>query len=395
MESRSDIPNVETRTDSKGRKQPSKKPERTEIVTLVNEALLEVTADPVAAAEYVEAALDAKNQSVQPRHGAEASAEMRKAYYASTEQLDGEDIPTQPTQDQPVDLRTNVSLEQWKNLSTDERNSLLSTSRSDVKHVPSFNRQESDAIEWAQWSWNPVTGCKHTCPYCYARDIASSARMAKAYPHGFAPAFRPAALLAPRQKKPPQEAESDTRYRNVFTCSMADLFGGWMPKEWIEAVLNEIRNAPEWNFLCLTKFPTRIAQFDIPPNAWMGTTVDLQARVANAEAAFAEIKSGVRWLSIEPMIEPLKFKNLGDFDWIVIGGASSSSKTPEWYPPFEWVSDLVAQARAAGTKVYFKTNLGIKKRILELPFDAPIPQENGPAPAVFHYLGSQARAEAA
>ena len=109
----------------------------------MNEALLEVTADPVAAAEYVEAALDAKNQSVQPRHGAEASAEMRKAYYASTEQLDGEDIPTQPTQDQPVDLRTNVSLEQWKNLSTDERNSLLSTSRSDVKHVPSFNRQEA------------------------------------------------------------------------------------------------------------------------------------------------------------------------------------------------------------------------------------------------------------
>ena len=276
----------------------------------MNEALLEVTADPVAAAEYVEAALDAKNQSVQPRHGAEASAEMRKAYYASTEQLDGEDIPTQPTQDQPVDLRTNVSLEQWKNLSTDERNSLLSTSRSDVKHVPSFNRQESDAIEWAQWSWNPVTGCKHTCPYCYARDIASSARMAKAYPHGFAPAFRPAALLAPRQKKPPQEAESDTRYRNVFTCSMADLFGGWMPKEWIEAVLNEIRNAPEWNFLSSDEISDAHSPVRYPPNAWMGTTVDLQARVANAEAAFAEIKSGVRWLSIEPMIEPLKLPRI-------------------------------------------------------------------------------------
>jgi pyruvate-formate lyase-activating enzyme len=23
------------------------------------------------------------------------------------------------------------------------------------------------------WSWNPVTGCLHDCPYCYARDIAN------------------------------------------------------------------------------------------------------------------------------------------------------------------------------------------------------------------------------
>jgi protein gp37 len=68
--------------------------------------------------------------------------------------------------------------------------------------------------------------------------------MATAYPHGFEPAFRPAALLAPRHTKVPEEAEKDTRYRNVFTCSMADLFGGWVPAEWIEAVFNEIRNAP-------------------------------------------------------------------------------------------------------------------------------------------------------
>lgn len=27
-------------------------------------------------------------------------------------------------------------------------------------------------IEWATMTWNPVTGCKHGCEYCYARRIA-------------------------------------------------------------------------------------------------------------------------------------------------------------------------------------------------------------------------------
>lgn len=27
-------------------------------------------------------------------------------------------------------------------------------------------------IDWAEMSWNPVTGCRHGCPYCYARRMA-------------------------------------------------------------------------------------------------------------------------------------------------------------------------------------------------------------------------------
>lgn len=27
-------------------------------------------------------------------------------------------------------------------------------------------------IEWCDFSWNPITGCLHGCPYCYARRIA-------------------------------------------------------------------------------------------------------------------------------------------------------------------------------------------------------------------------------
>jgi protein gp37 len=217
--------------------------------------------------------------------------------------------------------------------------------------------------------------------------------MAKVYPDGFAPTLHPASLFTPRSMKVPKEAKGDTRFRNVFTCSMADLFGRWVPREWIDTALREMRAAEQWNFLCLTKFPKRMAEFEIPPNVWMGTTVDLQARVANAEAAFAKVNSKIRWLSIEPMIEPITFKHLDRFQWVVIGGASASKETPEWRPPFPWIADLVGQARAAGAAVYMKTNLGIENRILEMPFDAPIQSDPQIAPPEFHYLGKGKRAE--
>ena len=31
-------------------------------------------------------------------------------------------------------------------------------------------------IEWCDSTWNPVTGCRHGCEYCYARRIAERFR---------------------------------------------------------------------------------------------------------------------------------------------------------------------------------------------------------------------------
>jgi protein gp37 len=286
--------------------------------------------------------------------------------------------------------RETISLDEWNGWTPRERERLHEIcAQSESKSV--MTKQETSGIEWAQWSWNPITGCLHNCPYCYARDLAEE--RFDMYPHGFAPAFWPARLRAPEQTRVPEKAGTDERYRNVFTCSMADLFGRWVPDAWIEAVLDAMRRNPQWNFLCLSKFPKRMAEFDIPDNAWMGTTVDLQARVANAEAAFARLegKPGIRWLSVEPMLEPLRFNRLDLFHWIVIGGASRSSKTLEFRPPFEWIFDLVAQAKDAGVRVYFKTNL-LGNRMLQLPFDAPIVGDPIKAPDAFNYLGRIANA---
>jgi protein gp37 len=269
-----------------------------------------------------------------------------------------------------------VTLAQWNEMGAGPRKQLLRRG-GDAR----FNDQgDNENIEWALWSWNPVTGCLHNCPYCYARDIAN-----RFYDQKFAPSLWPGRLTAPRNTSFPEEKAAEwVGHKNVFTCSMADLFGRWVPSEWVEAVLAEARQASQWNFLFLTKFPVRMAEFDFPENAWVGTTVDCQARVANAEKAFRKVKAGVKWLSVEPMIEPLRFDDLGAFDWVVLGGASASSQTPAWHPPRKWVTALEAQAVKLGVRLYEKSNLWAG-RIRQYPTVEPEPEPQQ-APASLRYL---------
>jgi protein gp37 len=218
-----------------------------------------------------------------------------------------------------------------------------------------FNKQETASVEWALWSWNPVTGCEHNCPHCYARGFALRIYTPEL---GFKPALWPNRLAAPQNMSFPKakiDAETDPWRKhglgNVFVCSMADLFGRWVPEEWIQAVLAQCAAAPQWAFLFLIKFPIRLAEFTFADNCWVGTTVDSQARVKNAEKAFRKVKAGDKWLSCEPLLEPLRFDDLGAFDWIVLGGASKSTQTPVWIPPRRWVTDLESAAWKAGLKV--------------------------------------------
>ena len=259
---------------------------------------------------------------------------------------------TEPVKADPI-KSDSITLDAWEKLTPAQRSQVLARNE-----ASGFNAQDNDSIEWALWSWNPITGCQHNCPYCYARDIAERFTATPAFPDGFKPALRPGRLAAPQHQKFPEEkAKEWMGHKNVFTGSMADIFGKWVPAEWIEAVLASIRKSPQWNFLMLTKFPSRMAEFNLPDNVWAGTSVDCQARVANAEKAFAKVNAKVKWLSIEPMIEPLRFKRLEVFNWVVIGGASRSNETPEWSPPREWVDDLESDCEQLCIPYYEKSNL--------------------------------------
>ncbi|MDD4972325.1 MAG: DUF5131 family protein [Paludibacter sp.] len=234
----------------------------------------------------------------------------------------------------------------------------------DKSKLPTFNKralkkcsecgQEFDSIEWAKWSWNPVTGCRRGCDYCYARDIGIR------FSGTFEPTFHPERLTAPKNTPfPPNPTIAD---RNVFVVSMGDLFGEWVPDDWIKPVFKVVKESPEWNFLFLTKSPERLLKFEFPKNAWVGTTVDIQSRVKPAEESFKQIKATVKFLSCEPFLEPLKFNDLSMFDWVIIGGRSRNSAGPEFQPEWSWVESLLNQARSAGIKVYFKPNLNARPK---------------------------------
>jgi protein gp37 len=216
----------------------------------------------------------------------------------------------------------------------------------------------NEKVDWAYWTWNPVTGCELGCPYCYAERIAK-----RIYKEKFAPTFRPERLVCPRNTKLTrrQLVETDpikrVANRNVFVCSMADLFGHWVPDEWIDRVFQACRDNPQWNYLFLTKNPHRYVNLDIDPAFWMGTTVDIQSRVTTAERTFSKITCAVKWLSVEPMLEPLKFHDLSVFDWVVIGGQSAQTgMCKEFYPEPRWVNRLIHDAHEAGCKVFCKHN---------------------------------------
>ena len=293
------------------------------------------------------------------------------------------DTPTPITKVRQFTAPEFVTVAAWERLPNGDKYAITAT-----KGTGSFN-ETNDNIEWAGWSWNPVTGCLHDCPYCYARDIAN--RFFTHMPDGdrFAPAFYPERSAAPKNTRQPDlDAITDPvlrmAKRNVFVCSMADLFGKWVPTEWIDAVLKQAWDNPQWNFLFLTKFPIRMAEFEFPPNSWIGTTVDRQYAVDRAEKAFRKIRAGgyegVAWLSCEPMLEQLTFTSLDMFDWIVMGGASKSVQTPEFRPPFSWINGLYNQAKALDLPVYMKTNFGIEQRVREYPEKILQPQTQEPIP---------------
>lgn len=151
-------------------------------------------------------------------------------------------------------------------------------------------------IDWAEATWNPVTGCLHGCEYCYARRIAErfgsnlmpiftnypvldepvrnvgfDCGKNQPYPFDFTPTFHRYRLDEPARW---------TRPRNIFVCSMADLFGEWVPDGWIREVINACLAAPQHRFLFLTKNPGRYCHLEragIMPkgdNFWFGATFD-------------------------------------------------------------------------------------------------------------------------
>ena len=226
--------------------------------------------------------------------------------------------------------------------------------------TPKFNYQAAHSIEWAKFTWNPVTGCLHDCQYCYARDLAN-----RFNPYKFEPHFWPERLAAPRNTKIPKGKENEPGIRNVFTVSMGDLFGRWVPFVWIDQIFDVIRENNQWNFIFLTKNPRRYLELTFPGNCWIGATADTQERADIALDVFAKLNvPNIKFLSCEPLSENIHvyYYDKLTIDWLIIGGRSRSTGMPAIQPEWEWVESLLRQARKFDIPVYFKPNLIVRPK---------------------------------
>lgn len=248
---------------------------------------------------------------------------------------------------------------------------------------------KNSKIDWCDASWNPVTGCLHGCPYCYARRIAErfGSRMQpifrdfpilrepvrctdtyeymremgisdgkiQPYPFDFTPTFHVYRLDEPAKWKKP---------RNIFVCSMADLFGNWVPDAWILAVIKACREAPQHRYLFLTKNPERyeplyargiIGKED--RNLWFGTTIP---RFGDGEIYSSEKVN--TFISCEPMLAPWPDgkPNLMQKQyfppWVILG-AETGKRKGKVVPERSWVEHAVETCRAFGAKVFMKESL--------------------------------------
>ena len=233
-------------------------------------------------------------------------------------------------------------------------------------------------IDWCDSTWNPVTGCLKGCDYCYARSIANrfggwttggvkttqnffndppvlntplllerkNGKVVKApYPFAFTPTFHRYRLDEPLKKQKGQ---------NIFVCSMADLFGRWVPTRWIVEVLDTCRRAPQHNYLFLTKFPERYVELDhlalLPheENFWYGATITNAEQMKRAADYIGQLRQEVRsFFSMEPLMEDVARSEAWEMayngayaNWIIIGAMTGPGSESQ-QPCREWVERIV------------------------------------------------------
>ena len=287
-------------------------------------------------------------------------------------------------------------------------------------------------ISWTDETWNPTVGCSKIsegCRNCYAigqshRNAAIGETMPnpgrlKHY-EGLTEKrgdrvewtgvvnFVPEALEIPLKWKKP---------RRIFVNSMSDLFHESVTDEQLDRIFGVMGLTPRHTYQVLTKRPKRMMEyltkqsigsiFDsdsveslgfedrmflkgfggvIPfENIWLGVTVENQQAANDRIPLLLQCPSALRFLSCEPLLEPVSLgKWINDLGWAIVGGESGPGARN---CNVEWMKSIVNQCQKAEVPVFVK-QLGAKPcqvygRILGKTITWPISDRKGAIVAEF------------
>lgn len=262
-------------------------------------------------------------------------------------------------------------------------------------------------IEWTDYSTNPVKyrdgegrsvwACVRTspgCAHCYSADLAKRYRrggeFTAAEMAGYECYLDDGEL---RQMLSPKRLPSGSR---CFVGDMTDVFGEWVPFQYLDRLFAVFALRPDVVFQVLTKRPERMREYlttrdtagavaitirevapdgglaamqamgtrvlrDVVqrrwplPNVWLGTSTENQRGVDIRVPELLATPAAVRFLSCEPLLGPLDLTiraNLADgLDWVVTGGESGPRARP---CDLAWLRGIVEQCRAAGVACFVK-----------------------------------------
>lgn len=209
---------------------------------------------------------------------------------------------------------------------------------------------QKTSISWANYSWNPVTGCSPVskgCMNCYAKAMVNRLRgMGQAkYKNGFEVTLHEDSL-----NEPLHEFKSCT----IFVCSISDIFHVDVSFEFVDKIMEVTRRTPWHTYLVLTKRPERMAEYfqtrEVPQNVRLGTTVEA-AEYKHRIDILRSIKGSFKFLSCEPLLGDLGELDLTGIDWVIVGGESGGKARPM---KEEWVLNIKKQAEAQGVAFFFK-----------------------------------------
>lgn len=254
-------------------------------------------------------------------------------------------------------------------------------------------------IEWTDLTWNPVTGCYHDCEYCYGKRIAHRFLSAydrkkciehnrkehatiteygrriwdipspiydgecrkTAHPFGYEPTLHRYRLDEPAKRQKPAK---------IFVCSMADLFGEWVPKNWIESILKIVKQCPQHTFQFLTKNPERYYNYFADPevpaleNWWIGASASI-CNTAHTRSECLSFMNANTFMSFEPLHENIvEYTEWGALDWVIVGAQTGPGAKK---PKKQWVENIISYCRAYDIPVFLKDNLNWPEKIQEWP----------------------------
>ncbi|ARJ68251.1 hypothetical protein WV31_19005 [Magnetospirillum sp. ME-1] len=144
----------------------------------------------------------------------------------------------------------------------------------------------------------------------------------------------------------------------VFVNSMSDTFHANVPDETVKAIFDAMAANPhDTRFQVLTKRAARMAAFSqgyaIPDKVWCGVTVGCQSSLHRLDQ-LRKVKAAVRWVSCEPLLEPLDLTPWladGTLSWVVVGGESGLRHRPM---DAAWVEDILGQCQRHGVPFFLK-----------------------------------------